>query len=294
MTRRRAATPGPVSWSIALDGSEYIGAVALIWNEDPPPNYLVEGSNDLLDWRRLAESKQGNHPAQTAIHLTEGEFSHLENSVDATRAGQVVGLREFAAYSELSDVPAALRLAAATSPVPDRTVAEVLVESSLAPLGVKLQEGLEISSVVQLPSSFDVKQLVPTASGAVFALIAAEDKSSSVVVRAAKNANGELETTNFLTGLDPETTIAWTEWVYTLEQSKLTAYRDTDRNGLADERYRIGAIYSRSDEKEAARIRFSEMTLEMDGRFYAILNATEQIAVFGKTECSSNFLSMGS
>jgi len=282
-TQWRAANAGPTSWDVSMENSETVGAIALIWNEDPPPVYLVEGTDDLLEWQTLAVSSDESRPTQFVVHETEGDFSHLRVSVAKTRPGQIVGLREFAAFADFSDVPAALLLEAD----PDRGVTEgaelVYPESSLVPDGVKLHEGFEIVAVGALPNGFKARQLVPTASGALFALIVAEDKSSARVIRVVLADDGTLEVTNFLVGLDPETTISWDgEWVYTLQQAQLTAYRDTDRNGLADERYRIGTIFKRTDKESTARVRFSDMMLGMDGRFYAVIEATEPVRVFGK------------
>lgn len=276
----QAETPGPTSWRVALPDQEPIGAVALIWSEDPPPVYLVEGSNDLLDWQPLASLTEGERPAQIAIHETEGDCSHLRVSVERTRAGQTVGLREFAAYRDAADVPAAVRLAAEIAPGKRTDELRLVGESDLLPEGVKLAEKLEVIAVAGLPSGFRARQLLPTASGAVFVLVAADDKASAGVVMVSRSESGELTTRNFLTGLDPDTTIAWDgEWVYTLEQSRLTAYRDTDRNGLADERFRHGRVFSPAEEDSGTRIDLSEMRLGMDGRFYVVIDAGAPVQV---------------
>src|SRR6056297_869537 len=110
------------------------------------------------------------------------QFSHLRLAAAGAWPGRPVGLREFAAYRETSDVPAAIKLAAEA---PERQLAEpfdLTGESEFLPEGVKLQEGLQVAAVADLPPGFRVKQLVPSASGAVFVLVAAEDKSSAGVV----------------------------------------------------------------------------------------------------------------
>lgn len=282
-TQWLAGSAGPTSWLCSLENPATVGAVALIWNEDPPPVYLVEGSNDLLEWSVLAEAVEGERSSQIAVHEAEGDFSHFRISVARTRPGQVVGMREFAVYEDFSAVPAALKLASASGERKSAAVELIPVSSGEFSGEVELHEGFKILATSRLPAGFRVVQLVPTSKGAVFVTATAEDKSSAVVLRIGQTAESGLETTNFLTGLDPEVTIGWDgEWVYTLEGVTLTAFRDTDDNGMADERYRIGPIFVRSDKESASRVTFSDMRLGMDGRFYASIESAEAVPVFGK------------
>ncbi|MEX2577885.1 MAG: ThuA domain-containing protein [Verrucomicrobiales bacterium] len=264
----QASRPGPSSWEVSIEEPKPTGSVALVWKDDSPPDYSVEGSSDGLDWERLVAVSDPESSRQVSVHETAGEFSRFRVTVERTKPEAVVGLREFAVYRDAEDVPAAIRLAGFEDDNADQAAEEV-------PETVETSETMNLLSEIRLPAGFRVRQLVPTASGNLFILLSAEDKSSSRVLSVSPVAGDERRVADFLLDLDPETAIGWDgEWVYTLEETKLTAFRDTDRNGMADERFRMDPVLSLADDAQKTRLRFSQMSLGLDGRFVARLESS--------------------
>jgi len=160
--------PGPASWQVELPEARLVGAIAIIWKEAFPPEYLVEGSKEGRSWRKLAEGTQTKRDSTLSIlTINPVELSHLRVSIPSTPPGFIPGIREFAVYSSIEEIPSGL-----ISDQPDmgpglpfRTVGESDFERK-----IRLVPGWSIAARIALEPSATPIQLIPTASGKTFLL----------------------------------------------------------------------------------------------------------------------------
>ena len=260
----RAASPGPVAWQVALEAPRPVGAVSIFWFGKPPERWSIEGSTDQRSWTRLAEAEpDGDVPL--GVHVVTPAKPHRFLRITAPGGNrEAIGIREVAAYPGLADVPAGLLRAAGHS-------SDLLTAGAgEAGRSVRLAEGMRLGAVGPLPEGYSPIRLLPAASGD--ALLLASRGAGRVVLRLTVDGAGAIGTSVLLSGLAPEAEIAWDgEWIYVLADGRLTLYRDTDRDGVADERHRIGRVFTPIGEGEMT---LSRLTLSVDGWLHALVRAS--------------------
>lgn len=302
--------PGPSSWEVVLPEVTTAGAVAVIWKQSSPAEFLIEGSTDGRTWRKLAAGQGTAGEATLLVRSFDPvESRHFRVSMPATRPGEVPGIREFAVYPSDREIPSGLiaGLPEEESAIPFRTAGE----SGLSRL-VRLAPGWSIAADTDWESGAPI-HFIPTASGKTFLLT--ETTPSTDATGAPPTANlqpptesasrsvyllyppseGLLSHSLFLDGLPPDTLIAYDgEWLYTLSGGKLDAYRNLPGDGPANERHRIGTVYSLPGEAGSDGLEFSAMSLGEDGWIYLHFQASRAWEAHDATGKSVFFPQRGS
>ena len=274
--------PGPSSWQVDLNAGAMVGAIVLMWKGDAPSRYLVEGSTDLRSWVMLEEAGESSSEAAVFIHETAPvSVKQVRITIPATSPGEVPGIRECALYPSVDAVPSGLLLApGAVIPAPPEfhTVGANGLERRLR-LDPRwtIAERLELS--VLGSGVLHPVQIVPAAFGGCYMLVRREANGdadqSHFVVRLNIEADGSISRTMFLDSVSPNSTITWDgEWIYVLHDGVLTAFRDTDRDGRADERFKAGRVFSLKPDNSDSGPDFSNLRLGDDGWLYARINGT--------------------
>ncbi|MEQ1842348.1 MAG: discoidin domain-containing protein, partial [Verrucomicrobiales bacterium] len=292
--------PGPASWQMELPDLTPVGAVALIWKNGSPPEFVVEGSNDGRSWRNLTPgSSTEGESTLSVLSFNPLELSHLRVSIPSTPRGFIPGIREFAIYASRDELPAGLPGVAGGEGS----------ESSFRTAGksgfareVRLAPGWAIEANVAWEKPVTPIQLIPTASGSTFllteAVSAPPQNGGDLEMHAARSAptiatavnapsgsnadrlrrqvhllsaptDGGFSHSLFLDGLAPGTVIGWDgEWLYTFSGGKLEAYRNLTGEGPANERKRAGTVFTLPKDAESSDVEFSDMHLGDDGWLY--------------------------
>lgn len=275
-----AEVAGPSSWQVTLARREWIGAVAVTWKGPAPGSYLLEGSEDLRAWQTLAAvAGSTDLSPQTVIEAEPLRVRHLRLSIPETPPGIVPGIREFGAYGSLEDVPSAYF--ENTPPKPLRSPALLTAGRSGFSRKLRLAPGWSVGASVTLPSEASPLQLIPTAQGKAFVLAESGDRAPRrSVFSVTPQPDGSMKLSEFLKSLDPTSVIAWDgEWLYTLSDGSLNAFRDTEGDGSADERFRRGQVFTLPTSATSRDLMFSQLRLGLDGWFYALVAAREGLTV---------------
>lgn len=262
----KANRPGPASWSIGLGELKDVGFLALIWDEVAPADYSVEYATGETDWSLLFEKNDGRLRQIDVVEVAETRADRFRLTIPATANGAVIGLHEFAAYRSLEDVPAALREAAGFSPS---------VAADTKPESARKGDLFSHRACGGLPIGETPRELTTTARGNAY-VVTETEKGRTNIWHFDVDDSGELSSALFLDNLAPSTSAAWDgEWLYVLEGSHLTAYRDTDRNGAADEKFVFGKVCVGEEESDVSP-RFRNMCLGDDGWIYARIDSPER------------------
>lgn len=278
-----AADVGPSSWQVALPQREQVGAVALTWKEDAPGSFLLEGSDDLRAWKELARvSGSADRSLHQVLAVEPVAVRYLRLSIFETPLRVIPGLREFGAFASLDEVPSAFL----ENPSPASSQANTLLTPGKSGFArtLRLAPGWSLEAAVPLASGAVPIQLIPTAAGKAFLLLeaGAGDRGRSVC-SLTPQPDGSMKVGEFLKTLDPAGGIAWDgEWIYTFSGGSLNAYRDTKGGGVADERFRVGQVFTlpTSMPEAAHDVTFSQLRLDLDGWFYALVEAKEASLVY--------------
>lgn len=255
--------PGPASWEVILKKSAEIGAFAAVWSQGAPSEFLVEGADRDGLWKPLAHRTNLTPSDEFSVMgFPKTQVSRVRLSIPRTDAGYTPSIREFAVYPDLENVPSAL-LAALPQADPEIPVLLTVGKEGIA-RNVRLASGWVLQETRELPTDASLAEIIPTASGGLFLLSEAAAKGGRRKLFLLEK-DGTL--TQFLSDLPTRTNIAWDgEWLYTLSDLALVAYRDTNRDGIADEKRRIRAIL---ENDRSSQIVFSRIHLESDGWIYA-------------------------
>lgn len=255
--------PGPASWQVTLKKDTEIGAFATVWSQGAPPEFLLEGADGDGLWKPLAHrTKLASSDEFSVMGFPKTQVSRVRLSIPRTDPGYTASIREFAVYPDLENIPSAL-LAALPQADPELPVLLTVGKKGIA-RNVRLAPGWVLQATRELPTDASLAEMIPTASGSMFLLSepAPESGRRNLFLL---GKDGTLSP--FLSDLPTRTNIAWDgEWLYTLSDLVLVAYRDTNRDGIADEKRRIGVIL-KSD--KSSQIMFSRIRLEPDGWIYA-------------------------
>lgn len=230
----------------------------------------MESSRDGLDWRALLTEADSGDPVLTT-GFDPRPIRYLRVSVSETAPGFVPGIREIAVYERREDLPAAF---------PDFVHINGRSRARLATVDARAGEGTmrlspdwRVAARARLPAGEEVVEVIPTASGGAFVL-GQNEESGGRVVHLATPHDGALVLREFLPGLSATTAVAWDgEWFHTLDGGERTAYRDTDGDGAADERWRLGKIRFPSRPSETEAVEVLRFRAGPDGWFYALVTS---------------------
>lgn len=278
MTYWEADSPGPSSWQLDMRREREVGAVTVIWKDVAPQRYEVEGSRDGLSWRVLLETTgQGMMPVSTGFDPRPMRF--LRVSVSATEPGFIPGIREIAVYGHMDDLPAAFPDFVSINGAP-----RVVLSTSGAgdwERAIRLAAGWALAGQANLPGVDEIIQIIPTASGEAYLLAQMAGGDERVVYLARPDATGTITFRKFLDSLPDSSLIAYDgEWVYTLDGFELSAYRDSNGDGLADDRARRSPLLSMRDARAQTSLKYSRFRAGPDGWFYAVAETVQDVAGF--------------
>lgn len=274
-----APVAGPCSWNLDLGKIRQVGTVAILWQGEPPPRILLEGSEDGLVWHGLSGPAQteaaGIHAPETAafvLAFSSRPIRHLRLSIPETPPAFVVSIREFAVYGSLDEVPSGWLARGSVSGQPDAGLRRA---GAVEPLGrVRIGDGWRLVGLGKLPAGKRVVQLVPIASGDAFGLLESTERGGESegreIVRFSPNEDGSVELRSYFSGLPHGAWIAWDgEWVYVLAEGRLEAYRAALGDGPANERHRIGTVLQPTAAGFPIGFEISSLRLGSDGSFLA-------------------------
>ena len=290
--------PGPSSWQVEFPKLTTVGAVALVWKEVRHPEFLIEGAREGSSWLTLTRGPATDRDSTLSVlSFNPLELTRLRVSIPSTPPGYIPGIREVAVYSSVDEIPSGLPGVAdeRESESPFRTAGK----SGFA-RKVRLAPGWAIKASIAWEAPATPIQLIPTASGRTFLLtetvsappkkggdpemhatgsapsgstadrqLPSADRPRRQVHLLSPPADGTFSHSLFLDGLDPGTEIAWDgEWLYTFSGGRLEAYRNLTGEGAANERRRVGKVFSLPEGASFSGIEFSDMHPGDDGWLY--------------------------
>ncbi|MEM1441634.1 MAG: hypothetical protein AAGF67_04795, partial [Verrucomicrobiota bacterium] len=241
-----------------------VSALAIEWLEGQPQEYLVEGSSDLVSWSILGKGGGDLKGVLRSLHhFPTQALRNVRVSIPTTRPGEHPGIREISGYQSRNDIPAALALEAGLS---DGLRSVSLPDSAKS---LRLHPDWELEpTVTPIPAGLSPVELVECADGSMFLLAEGADSKRQILHFA-----GGSPATVFLGELSQFSSITWDgEWIYLLEDLQLSKFRDTNEDGTADERRRIGALTSAGADISPS---ISKMQLAIDGWIYAVSESSD-------------------
>jgi putative heme-binding domain-containing protein len=273
-----AENAGPASWQVDLGTSRDVGAFLLVWKEGAPDWCQVEYSSDSLNWRTLFDGAGGGSEPLT-VGFDPLKMRHLRVTIPGTKPGVIPGIREFAVYRAMDEMPAAFPDFRLINGSPRVDLSGAAVPGA----GGKMRIAAEwsIGPITRLPEGKSLVRLIPAASGKVYVLCSEVGSGDRSVHLVSPDEEGILHVSELLGGLAPGAEVAWDgEWIYLLQGADLNAYRDSDGDGHLDDRSRLGAIFSPARNAPVASLQFSQFQAGPDGWFYAMVDSTEEINGF--------------
>jgi putative heme-binding domain-containing protein len=270
-----SGNPGPVSLELELKEASPLSSIAVEWTAEAPANFLVEGRSEEGEWSPFSQlERKEASPTSVLTGNNSQTYQRIRISVPSTDPSQTIGIREVSAFQSEGDVPAAYLV--------EKTPAKSL--HSIGPgeedRAIRLREGWELRNQGLLPDGLSPTQLIETASGTLF-VVAEKKDSGGCIILSGKGEDGSCHFTTFLDGLSSGSSAVWDgEWLYVLEGAQFTSYRDTNRDGEADERFQSVRIFTPEEENQG-EISISSLQLTFDGWCYGILQGSEAIAGFG-------------
>lgn len=283
---------GPVVWQGKLKRSSSVAALAVVW-DNPPEQYALSTSVDGIVWEAFGPQPL---PTQTPDSHTVHERSAREARwlrVDILKSGKgsASGIREVGAYGNVSDVPAEFRIRRAAPGVIDEAAAVPLsLDDDRVEDAFLLRRDWRLEALSNLSSGTVVKSITTTASGSAFLLVAsALQKDEALRILHCTQDQGEVKVADFLEGVSPQSVIGWDgEWLYVFDGTNMVLYRDTNGDGVADERHPQESLFSKelSEAEVPVNRVFHEMIVAPDGWIYASFSQDIESEAFcrrGKT-----------
>jgi len=280
-TSWRAAEPGPASLTLRLAREETVEAVALLWEGRRPEQFVLEGraSGDAERWEPLwtwtaLELPSSDSSVSFRILSEPRLLNQVRLTVPVSEPGEILAVREIAAYTEGHPVPGALLV----SHEPD--------------LILKTQRGREGGAAFRLRAGWETQRslarstrpgrpgLLPCSSGECFLYWRNEESGLVESVELLRfDDSGEIRSTRFLSGRAGMGGAAWDgEWLYLLEGGALVGFRDLSREGVANEQIQIARVFTLPHSLGEAPV-LESLQLASDGWFYALWRHAESLTV---------------
>lgn len=268
-----APTPGPGAWTLTWEQAKKLSALLLYWS-GPSCEILLEGSADGRDWAPLGSPVSVGPSDRPVLHeWPQGRYRGLRVSVPALPPGAAWGLREVAVYEDRSAVPAAVLVKLPRTPLPSSGDLRPAGESEFL-RRIHLAPGWSVTRVATLPGDGSIGALVPAASGGVFLSLFPKGGGAGEVNLALPSGEAGLEFHPYLSGIEPETSLAWDgEWLYTLSGPRLDRVRRALGQGPADERQRLGVLFEFPATGAPVGAKIRDLSLGDDGWLRARISA---------------------
>lgn len=278
---------GPAVWQGELKRSSSVSALAIVW-DNPPAQYALSTSVDGIAWDTFGP------PALTTGTLDDPAVLHEMPARDArwvrvdvlkSGGGAPSGIREVGAYQRGSDVPAEFRIDT-RGPEAVASVGEVplSLDDNRVEHDFLLNGDWRLDAMAALSPDTVVKSITTKASDSAFLLVSSTvRKDDSLEVLHCHREGDELKWSTFLEGVSPQSVIGWDgEWLYVLDGSAMGLYRDTNGDGIADERHSQPALFSEemSDLDKPVNRVFHEMIVAPDGWIYASFSQDHRSEAF--------------
>ena len=279
VTYWEAGAVGPVSFQIRWDIPKPVSGLVVEWKDREPESLQIEALQNDDQWKSLL-FRAGKNERQTTVMEVDldTEVRGLRFSISETRPGEIIGIREIAAYEEAHRMPASYR---ATG---KRASGLRSLSSSESGRKIRIRDGWHWKERGQLPVGEEPVQLAETAAGDCFILTRNTD-SKEVTAWLARQSNNDAPFAfhTFLTGLQSDASAAWDgEWLYVVQNGRIVAYRDTNRDGAADEKFGDGSLCFPEERDKDAKVPFSisRLSLSVDGWCYGMVEAGKPYHTF--------------
>lgn len=276
----RPGGTGPGGWEVRFAKSRAISLVAVWWEGAPPLEVRLEGTSGGRTWKPLAPVGPPSSADQPVLVRFESRvLGGLRLSIDRSAPGAGFALREVAAYATEEDLPSALL--AATPDPPGLIRFRAAGDGDRA--GIRLAPGWKLERFEKIGLRGEPGQILPTAAGDLFLSLFPEKDSPGEVHRIEVLGETRHTDTIYLSGIAPDTRIAWDgEWLYTLSGAQLERVRKALGRGPADERQRLGTLWSRPGEQSPADLVWTDLRLGDDGWLCAGYRAASGGALVGQ------------
>ncbi|NRB73116.1 MAG: hypothetical protein HRU46_02035 [Verrucomicrobiales bacterium] len=272
------------SWELAGSGP---GSLLLEMAESQSPKVIA------VFWKDQADSYR--------LEVNAGGWSHLEDPFEdedgkvrfyPVQSDAISGLRF--SFSGKSEWPGLVEVVGYSDPkeIPDGVISTEIREElkEKAPVSVESNEA-EVPKTWKLArvdgsEGWEIQQMIPRAEGGVWLFVRDShgDGTGSVYL-----VNRDAGVTEFLHSTSPNAGITWDgEWLYVSgievrgrDESVYsvlvtTAYRDTNRDEVADERFELAEVDLRTagvDGATGSQCTIADMAMGPGGEFYAILSS---------------------
>ncbi len=280
---------GPVVWQGELSRTSRVSALSIVW-DNPPARYALSTSMDGIVWEAVGgqDAKDEARVAPGVLHEMAGRDARwVRVDILQSGGGAPSGIREVGAYAKGSDVPAAFRIDTLPGEKSESAAGALLsLDDTRVENEFLLNRDWSLEAVATLSPDAVVKSITTTASGSAFLLVAsAIRKDAALEVLHCRNDGSELELSTYLDGLSPQSVIGWDgEWLYVFDGPSMNLYRDTNGDGVADERHSKGPLFSDelSDQGKPLNRVLHEMAVAPDGWIYASFSQERESEAFSR------------
>ncbi len=229
-----SALPGPDSWEIEYPTPILLSGIAIAWKDGVPRDFQVEYSRDGLDWIEISASRIFKRLEKQGMSFRrlkeETEASRVRITVLSSRPGVRPGIREVGLYDSPISIPSVFRVGFESG--------DGLNSVPGQPEGhpVRLANPWQLREVGELPFSGAPQDWFETASGSLF-LIGTPDQNGKTTIWLGAERDGQFSWTPFLNNREGPIAAFWDgEWLTVAENKVLVPYRDSDQDGIADEK----------------------------------------------------------
>lgn len=273
---------GPANWEGQLARKSRVEAVALYWEKEIPSLYQIETSENGIDWSVVVksdaqeDSMEGVPDLPISVYDLSGRLAKWirVNIIRGLPEG-AVGIREIAVFEQRDQLPSALLSFATPSNAP------VLLSAENHEFGFdfRLHPKWKLHGKETLRSGMTPTELFTTGDSEGFLFSDADDQSANVTHFRADG--GKILLNQFLDDISASSSVAWDgEWLYVVERNSLRAYRDTNKDHVADEKFEIGEMFYPLDEESPLKVTYSSMKIGADGWLYAKWNSPNPVEVY--------------
>ena len=272
-TSWKLAGTGPGSLVLKMAESQSPKVIAVFW-EDQAESYQLEVDADRWTHLEALFETEGGKVRFYPVH--SGNISGLRFSFSGK--SDWPGLVEVVGYTDLNEIPDEVISTETREKLKEK--ARVSTENNLA----KVPKAWELARVDE-SGGLKVQQMIPRAEGGVWLFVRDShgDGAGSVYL-----VNRDAAVTEYLHSVSPNAGISWDgEWLYVggIEVRRrdetaypvivTSAYRDTNHDGVADERLELAEVDLRTagvDGAFGSQCMVADMAMGPGGEFYAILS----------------------
>lgn len=233
-----AGEAGPASLQLVWPEENRVEALAIQWRDEAPADFFVESGLGPMKWSRIDGVKTVAKDGTMLLAMPEASMAtRIRITVPSTPAGHVVGIREIAVYPALESVPATLLL---ERPLPEGLRATG--EGSTA-RNIRIAPDWILEDLGELPAGFELSEAAESADGGLYLVGNSSGSSENSILFARPGSEGDFRFFPFLDRIGHEGSMTWDgEWVRIVNDGRITGFRDTNGDGVADERFHQGLL----------------------------------------------------